>query len=140
MPKSDKPNILIIWGDDIGISNLSCYSHGLMGYKTPNIDRLAREGMMFTDSYGEQSCTAGRSSFITGQSVYQGRHPRDGSIQRRAEPSWRCLLSRATGEIERKQTWPHLIRCCLLETLDLTRPQKSAGRTAQYSPPRGAGG
>jgi arylsulfatase len=66
-----KPNFLIIWGDDIGISNLSCYSHGLMGYKTPNIDRLAREGMMFTDSYGEQSCTAGRSSFITGQSVFR---------------------------------------------------------------------
>jgi arylsulfatase A-like enzyme len=68
---ADKPNILVIWGDDIGISNLSCYSHGLMGYKTPNIDRLAREGMMFTDSYGEQSCTAGRSSFITGQSAYR---------------------------------------------------------------------
>ena len=68
--KSGKqPNILVIWGDDIGISNLSCYSHGVMGYKTPNIDRIAREGMMFTDSYGEQSCTAGRSSFITGQSV-----------------------------------------------------------------------
>src|SRR5262245_9222906 len=66
-----KPNILVIWGDDIGISNLSCYSHGLMGYRTPNIDRLAREGMLFTDSYGEQSCTAGRSSFITGQSVYR---------------------------------------------------------------------
>src|SRR5262245_61452748 len=71
MPKTDKPNILVIWGDDIGISNLSCYSHGLMGYRTPNIDRIAREGMMFTDSYGEQSCTAGRSSFITGQSVYR---------------------------------------------------------------------
>jgi arylsulfatase A-like enzyme len=71
MPKSSKPNILVIWGDDIGISNLSCYSHGLMGYKTPNIDRIAEEGMMFTDSYGEQSCTAGRSSFITGQSVYR---------------------------------------------------------------------
>jgi arylsulfatase len=70
--KSGKtPNILVIWGDDIGISNLSCYSHGLMGYKTPNIDRIAREGMMFLDSYGEQSCTAGRSSFITGQSVYR---------------------------------------------------------------------
>ena len=66
-----KPNILVIWGDDIGISNLSCYSHGLMGYQTPNIDRLAKEGMMFTDSYGEQSCTAGRSAFITGQSVYR---------------------------------------------------------------------
>ena len=70
--KSGKqPNILVIWGDDIGISNLSCYSHGLMGYQTPNIDRIAKEGMMFTDSYGEQSCTAGRSSFITGQSVYR---------------------------------------------------------------------
>ena len=66
-----KPNILVIWGDEIGISNLSCYSHGLMGYQTPNIDRLAKEGVMFTDSYGEQSCTAGRSSFITGQSVYR---------------------------------------------------------------------
>ena len=69
--REKKPNILVIWGDDIGISNLSCYSHGLMGYQTPNIDRLAKEGMMFTDSYGEQSCTAGRSSFITGQSVYR---------------------------------------------------------------------
>ncbi len=71
MPKSDKPNILVIWGDDIGIANLSCYTHGLMGYQTPNIDRIAKEGMLFTDSYGEQSCTAGRSSFITGQSVYR---------------------------------------------------------------------
>src|SRR5258708_16949543 len=71
MAKTEKPNILVIWGDDIGISNLSCYSHGLMGYNTPNIDRIANEGMMFTDCYGEQSCTAGRSSFITGQSVYR---------------------------------------------------------------------
>ena len=70
MPDS-KPNILVIWGDDIGISNLSCYSRGMMGYFTPNIDRIADEGMLFTDSYGEQSCTAGRSSFITGQSVYR---------------------------------------------------------------------
>ena len=64
-----QPNILVIWGDDIGQSNLSCYTHGLMGYQTKNIDRIAKEGMLFTDSYGEQSCTAGRSSFITGQSV-----------------------------------------------------------------------
>jgi arylsulfatase len=71
MATKGKPNILVIWGDDIGISNLSCYSHGLMGYRTPNIDRIAKEGMMFTDAYGEQSCTAGRSSFITGQSVYR---------------------------------------------------------------------
>ncbi len=62
-----KPNILILWGDDIGQHNLSCYSHGVMGYKTPNIDRLADEGVMFTDYYAEQSCTAGRASFITGQ-------------------------------------------------------------------------
>ena len=71
MAGSGKPNILVIWGDDIGITNLSCYSDGLMGYRTPNIDRIAREGMRFTDSYGEQSCTAGRASFITGQSAYR---------------------------------------------------------------------
>jgi len=65
---SDKPNIVVIWGDDIGQSDVSAYSHGLMGFKTPNIDRLAKEGVMLTDYYGEQSCTAGRSSFITGQS------------------------------------------------------------------------
>jgi len=62
-----KPNIVVIWGDDIGIAILSCYTHGLMGYQTPNIDRIAQEGMRFTDLYAEQSCTAGRSSFITGQ-------------------------------------------------------------------------
>lgn len=66
---AEKPNILVIWGDDIGQSNISAYTFGLMGYKTPNIDRIAKEGMMFTDYYGEQSCTAGRSTFITGQSV-----------------------------------------------------------------------
>src|SRR5271170_1553950 len=66
-----KPNILVIFGDDIGMTNLSCYSNGVMGYRTPNIDRLAKEGMLFTDAYGEQSCTAGRASFITGQSGYR---------------------------------------------------------------------
>ena len=71
MAKPKTPNILVIWGDDIGITNLSCYSDGLMGYRTPNIDRIAKEGMKFTDSYGEQSCTAGRSAFITGQSVFR---------------------------------------------------------------------
>jgi len=88
-----KPNIVVIWGDDIGQSNLSCYSDGLMGYRTPNIDRIANEGMRFTDSYAEQSCTAGRSSFITGQSGFrtgntkvgmpgaaQGLQPRDVTI------------------------------------------------------------
>ena len=68
---SDKPNILVVWGDDIGQSNISYYTHGLMGYETPNIDRIAKEGMTFTDYYGEQSCTAGRSSFIMGQSVFR---------------------------------------------------------------------
>jgi arylsulfatase len=67
MATPGKPNILVIWGDDIGISNLSCYSDGLMGYRTPNIDRIAKEGMRFTDYYGEQSCTAGRAAFIMGQ-------------------------------------------------------------------------
>jgi arylsulfatase A-like enzyme len=66
---AEKPNILVIWGDDIGQSNISAYTFGLMGYKTPNIDSIAKEGMMFTDYYAEQSCTAGRSTFITGQSV-----------------------------------------------------------------------
>jgi arylsulfatase len=63
-----KPNILIIWGDDIGWFNVSLYNHGIMGYKTPNIDRIAKEGAMFTDWYGQQSCTAGRAAFVTGQS------------------------------------------------------------------------
>jgi arylsulfatase len=66
-----KPNILVIWGDDVGITNISAYTMGLVGYKTPNIDRIAKEGMMFTDYYGEQSCTAGRSSYIMGQSVFR---------------------------------------------------------------------
>ncbi len=67
----DQPNILVVWGDDIGQSNISAYTTGMMGYQTPNIDRIANEGMIFTDYYGEQSCTAGRSSFITGQSVFR---------------------------------------------------------------------
>ena len=67
----DKPNILVIWGDDVGLTNISANTHGLMGYTTPNIDRIAREGMRFTDYYAEQSCTAGRASFIMGQSVFR---------------------------------------------------------------------
>jgi len=66
-----QPNIVVIWGDDIGQSNLSIYTKGLMGYRTPHIDRIANEGMLFTDYYGEQSCTAGRAAFITGQSVFR---------------------------------------------------------------------
>jgi arylsulfatase A-like enzyme len=71
MAAQDKPNILVIWGDDIGQSNISAYTKGVMGYQTPNIDRIADDGMIFTDYHGEQSCTAGRSSFIMGQSVFR---------------------------------------------------------------------
>ena len=63
-----KPNILVIWGDDIGVFNMSAYNQGMMGYRTPNIDAIAKEGALFTDWYGQQSCTAGRAAFITGQS------------------------------------------------------------------------
>jgi arylsulfatase A-like enzyme len=67
----ERPNILVIWGDDIGYHNISAYSHGVMGYRTPNIDRIAREGALFTDSYGEQSCTAGRAAFILGEHPFR---------------------------------------------------------------------
>ena len=66
-----KPNIIVIWGDDIGINNISAYNLGVMGYKTPNIDRIAREGALFTDAYAQQSCTAGRASFILGQHPFR---------------------------------------------------------------------
>ena len=66
-----RPNILVIWGDDVGVHNISAYNHGVMGYRTPNIDRIAREGAMFTDSYAQQSCTAGRASFILGQHPFR---------------------------------------------------------------------
>ncbi len=69
--KPNQPNILVIWGDDIGIPQISAYSKGLMGYQTPNIDRIANEGMLFTDAYGQQSCTAGRASFILGEEPFR---------------------------------------------------------------------
>jgi arylsulfatase len=68
-PTGGKPNILVIFGDDIGIANISAYSNGLMGYETPSIDRIAREGLKMQHYYGEQSCTAGRSAFLTGQHI-----------------------------------------------------------------------
>ena len=71
MAKPTQPNILVIWGDDIGIWNLSCYHRGLLGVRTPNIDRIAAEGALFTDCYGQQSCTAGRAAFITGQHPFR---------------------------------------------------------------------
>lgn len=66
-----KPNILVIWGDDIGYDNISAYNHGIMGYRTPNIDRLYKEGALFTDAYAQQSCTAGRASFILGEHPFR---------------------------------------------------------------------
>ncbi len=106
MPEKKKPNILVIWGDDIGYWNISAYSKGMMGYQTPNIDRVAQEGMLFTDYYAEQSCTAGRSSFITGQSVFRtglskvgmpgaelGLQPEDPTIAELLKP-----LGYATGQ------------------------------------------
>jgi len=96
---NEKPNIVVIWGDDIGQSNISAYTHGLMGYQTPNIDRIGKEGMMFTDYYAENSCTAGRAAFITGQSVFrtgnskvglpgakQGLNPKDPTIAELLKP------------------------------------------------------
>ena len=75
-PQQPKPNILVIMGDDIGYWNISAYNRGMMGYRTPNIDRIANEGAIFTDYYGQQSCIAGRAAFITGQSPMRtGLHP-----------------------------------------------------------------
>jgi len=95
----EKPNILVIMGDDIGLTNISYVSHGMMGYETPNIDRIAEEGVFMTDYYGEQSCTAGRSAFILGQSPVrtgltkvglpgapQGIHPDDPTLAARLKP------------------------------------------------------
>ncbi len=101
-----KPNILVIFGDDIGITNISAYSDGLLGYRTPNIDRIAKEGLRFTDYYAENSCTAGRSTFITGQVCLRtglckvgipgatvGLQPRDITIAQALKP-----LGYATGQ------------------------------------------
>ena len=102
----ETPNIVFIWGDDIGQSDISAYTMGLMGFRTPNIDRIAEEGMIFTDYYAEQSCTAGRSAFITGQSVFrtglskvglpgadEGMQPEDPTIAGLLKP-----LGYATGQ------------------------------------------
>jgi arylsulfatase len=106
MADQKKPNILVIWGDDIGQSNISAYTKGMMGYRTPNIDRIANEGMIFTDYYAEQSCTAGRAAFITGQSTFRtgnskvglpgaalGLQPQDPTIAEMLKP-----LGYATGQ------------------------------------------
>jgi arylsulfatase A-like enzyme len=99
--QAKKPNILVIFGDDIGQTNVSAYSMGMMGYRTPNIDRIANEGMIFTDYYAEQSCTAGRSSFISGQCTL--RTGLSGSAADSNSPSLFLALGRAElPQIERK--------------------------------------
>jgi hypothetical protein len=83
--QANKPNILVIMGDDIGWFNPSCYNRGMMGYETPNIDRIAKEGALFTCWYGQQSCTAGRAAFVTGQRDRQQRAGQAGSGERHME-------------------------------------------------------
>ena len=105
-----KPNILVIFGDDIGQTNISAYSMGLVGYHTPNIDRIAKEGMIFTDYYAEQSCTAGRSSFITGQCVFRtglskvGVPARRSGFRRKTRPSPSCSSRWATRRASSART------------------------------------
>ena len=125
-----KPNILVIMGDDIGITNISSYSHGLMGSTTTNIDKLAKEGLTFTDYYGEQSCTAGRSAFITGQNPFrvgltkvgmpgakQGLSDKDPTI------AGRCSSPMATcpGNSARI-TWAIATSICLQYTVSTSMP------------------
>jgi len=106
-----KPNIVVIWGDDIGIANLSCYTRGLMGYQTPNIDRIANEGMIFTDYCGEQSCTAGRASFITGQhglrtGLTKVGMPAAAAGLSKLDPTIAELLKKADGNDRRRRRRP----------------------------------
>ena len=96
-----QPNILVFWGDDIGQSNLSAYTKGVMGYKTPNIDRVANEGMLFTDYYAEQSCTAGRAAFIMGQSVFRTGSEQGGAAGRRRGHAGRRSHHRRAAEAAR---------------------------------------
>ena len=111
--KTDKPNILVIFGDDIGFWNVSYNNDGMMGYRTPNIDRLAKEGARFTDYYAEQSCTAGRSAFITGQMPVRtgltkvglpgadlGIQPEDPTLAELLKP-----LGYATGQFGKNHLW-----------------------------------
>jgi len=114
-PEGERPNILVIMADDIGYWNTSAYNLGMMGYKTPNIDRIAREGVQFTDAYGEQSCTAGRAAFITGQSPFRtgllsigfpgedsGIHPDDPTLAEILSP-----MGYATGQFGKNHLGDH---------------------------------
>jgi hypothetical protein len=120
---TDKPNILVIMSDDVGITNVSAYSRGLVGYQTPNLDRIANEGMMFTDSYAEQSCTAGRSAFITGQhpvrtGLTKVGFPGPRSACRKKTPRWpSCSRTTATQPGSTAKTiWATVTSICQQST------------------------
>ncbi len=89
LAQSKKPNIVVIWGDDVGFTNLSIYSRGVMGYRTPNIDRIAKEGAVFTDHYAHPSCTAGRAAFMTGMYPIRTGLTSVGMV---GGPRWACRL------------------------------------------------
>jgi arylsulfatase A-like enzyme len=136
MAKSGKPNIVILWGDDIGWWNISYNSRGQMGYRTPNIDRLGHEGATFTDYYGQQSCTAGRAAFITGQNPIRtgltkvgmpgadvGLRADDPTIAELLKP-----LGYATGQFGKNH----------LGDKDEFLPSECRGRTGRYRLPKGS--
>ena len=123
-----QPNILIIWGDDIGWFNVSAYNHGIMGYRTPHIDRIAKEGCMFTDWYGQQSCTAGRAAFITGQSPI--RSPR-----RRGRAELRPPHAQRANPAQGDEGWLVSLRAELLPALPASGAH-GTGRRHLDLPPR----
>ena len=106
MPETKKPNILILWGDDIGWWNISYNNRGQMGYRTPNIDRIANEGVAFTDYYGQQSCTAGRAAFITGQNPIRTGLTKVGMPGADARPQRRRPDHRRTAQAARLRHRP----------------------------------
>ena len=139
MADAKKPNILIIWGDDIGWYNVSAYNLGVMGYKTPNIDRIAREGALFTDWYGQQSCTAGRAAFITGQSPVRtgltkvGLPGSDLELRRKTPPWPSCSSRSVTSPGNTTATWgiatsscrPHMDSTSSSGTSTTSTPRRS---------------
>src|SRR5262245_31124396 len=165
LAQDKKPNILMIMGDDIGWYNPSCYHHGVMGYKTPNIDRIAHEGALFTDWYRPQSCTAGRAAFITGQVGFrtgflkvglpgakEGLQKEDArwrprSIQSSADPAPISCISRCSScslsAIERVRDVHRLGRRCRVparvcgeELRDSTRARDRLARKDEVRAPR----
>ena len=143
LAQTRKPNILVIWGDDIGRDNISAYSMGIMGYRTPNIDRIAKEGAIFTDSYAQQSCTAGRASFILGQHPFRtglltiGMPGSPLGIPTGRPRSPTCSRARATPPASSaKITWATAIRTCQPSTASTSSWATSTTSTQRKSPRR----